>query len=271
MLPAMDILSLRQRLAALHRIATPAALSSAPLARAPLGGALDAVLDGGLARAALHEIHTPTASDSATGLGFAAILALRAASGRPILWVRQDALESRGGRLHPPGLAALGLDPSGLLLVRARDAQGVLRAGGEAARCPGLGAVLIEPMEGTRLLDLTATRRLSLAAQASGVTILLLRGTAPPRPSAATTRWLVRARPSRVLAAQAPGQPSFAVTLLRQRGGVAGQDWRLDWNPQQGRFHDASSSPTTPPFPRPVVPLPADRSAAPERSLRRAG
>ena len=105
--------------------------------------------------------------------GFAALLALRAAAGKPIAWVRQDYADVEAGALHAPGLAELGLDPDRLILVRARNAADVLRAGAEAVRCPALGAVLMEPWGEPRVLDLTATRRLSLAAAGSGVTLLL--------------------------------------------------------------------------------------------------
>ncbi len=57
---------------------------------------------------------------------------------------------------------------------------GILRAGAEAARCPAVGAVLMEPWGEARPLDLTASRRLTLAADQSGVTVFLLR--ARPRP-----------------------------------------------------------------------------------------
>jgi protein ImuA len=82
--------------------------------------------------------------------------------------------------------------------VRAADAVTTLRAGSDGARCAALGAVLIEPFGTPRQLDLTASRRLSLAAQASGVFTLLVRA-ASATPSAAQTRWLVASRPSRAL------------------------------------------------------------------------
>eukprot|EP01035_Chromulina_nebulosa_P064639 gene64639-88434_t len=58
--------------------------------------------------------------------------------------------------------------------------------------------------------------------------MLLLRVAASPAASAAATRWLVQAAPSRPLAANAPGPPAFTVTLLRHRGGAAGNTWHLE-------------------------------------------
>ena len=197
---------------------------------------------------------------------------------RQILWVRQDVLDAETGRLHPPGLAELGLDPARILLVRARDAQDVLRAGAEAARCSALGAVLIEPWGEPRLFDLTASRRLALAAEASGVTTVLLRASARQDASAARTRWLVRALPSRALEANAPGDPAFSLRLLRDRGGLGEREWRVEWNRDRQSFHERAAFQERPafheragsqgraqdaaPLSRPLVPFPADGPAA---------
>ncbi len=99
-------------------------------------------------------------------------LALRAAPGRPLFWARQDFLEGEAGRLNGVGLAEFGVDPAALSLVRGKDAEAVLRAGVEAARCKSLGAALIEIFGAPRALDLTATLRLARAAEASGVTLV---------------------------------------------------------------------------------------------------
>lgn len=235
---------------------------------------IDTALGGGLARAALHELHAATVDDAGAAVGFAAVLGLKAAAvqqavPRSMVWVRRDG-PAAAGQIYPPGLAELGLDPARLLLVRARDAVGVLRAGAEALRCPALGAVLIELWGEAPVLDLTASRRLSLAAARSGVTALLLRiaanGAGRAAPSAAMTRWAVRAVASVPLAANAPGLPAFAITLLRHRAGVPGQEWHVEWDRDRHCFRPAA------PLPRPVAAVPADRSATLAAwPLRRAG
>jgi protein ImuA len=251
---------------------------------------LDGALGGGIARAALHEIHAPGTADLVAATGFAVGLAIRAAGPRPILWVRQDVVDVETGRLHPPGLTELGLDPARVLLVRARDAEGVLRAGGEAARCSALGAVLIEPWGEPRRLDLTASRRLSLAAEGSGATTLLLRAAVTAQPSAARTRWLVSGLPSRALEANAPGDPAFSLRLLRHRGGLDEREWHVEWSrdrqsfadsvfrsrPAFAGFHPAADRPglDAAPLPGAVVPFPADGPAAAggeNPGIRRAG
>jgi protein ImuA len=207
----------------------------------------DGWLGGGLARAGLHEIHAGWSADGPAAVGFGLALARRAALGRPVLWVRQDALDHESGRLNGRGLAEFGLDPAALSLVRGRDAEAVLRAGVEAARCKSLGAALVEIYGAPRALDLTATLRLARAAELSGVTIFLLRirlgeaQTGPP-PSAAVSRWRARALPSRALAANAPGAPCFSVTLLRHRGGVAERSWRLEWQRDQALFREIAET-----------------------------
>eukprot|EP01037_Dinobryon_pediforme_P027134 gene27134-29923_t len=151
----------------------------------------------GLARAALHELYAAQEADAAGVTGVALAFARLAKPQAPILWVRQGFLDREAGVPYPPGLAEFGLDPAMLTLVRAQDAQGVLQAGLEGARCAALGAVMIELWGEAKALDLTASRRLALAAKASGTPALMVRIAATPAASAAETRWLVRAAPSR--------------------------------------------------------------------------
>ena len=218
--------------------------------------AMDEACHGGLERGVLHEIYAAATSDAAAAAGFALGLAYRAAGKKPIVWVRQDYLDTETGEPHGTGLVELGLDPDRILLVRAHDATDVLRAAGEAVRCGAVGALVIEPWGDPRVLDLTASRRLSLAAAKSGVTAFMLRVRARPSPSSAVTRWEVQPRPSATLEANAhcdpalfsaaakasrnaPGLPAFAVTLQKHRGGlVVGREWLVEWNRDQRCFQD---------------------------------
>ncbi len=217
---------------------------------------LDESLGGGLERGALHEVYAPATSDLPSAIGFAAGIALLAAHKRPIVWVRQEFLDVEAGSLYAPGLAEFGLDPAGIVLVRARDKSAVLKAGREATLCGSLGAVLIQPWADAP--DLTASRRLSLAAEASGGTALMVIAGSPV-PSAAQTRWEVRPFKSRSLPASAPGSPAFLATLLRHRGGAPAREWRLEWNRDCKCFHDRSVRHQTP-LSRPLVSVPSSRS-----------
>ena len=136
---------------------------------------------------------SPKGRQSAAATGFVAGLAGRVAARRPLVWVRQDFTEIESGALSMSGLAELGLDPRLLVTVRAADVDTALRTAADALACDALGAVVLEVWGEARQLDLVASRKLTLAAQASGVTGLLLRVAAEPQPSTAETRWIVRA------------------------------------------------------------------------------
>lgn len=209
-------------------------------------GAIDDWLGGGLVRGRLHEMMAAERSDAASVAGFAAMLALRAGEGGPLLWLRTEAAERQCGKLHGTGLVELGLDGAAVLLGIMPDDAALLKAANDAARCAGVGAVLVECWGDPRPLDLTATRRLMLAAEASGVMVLLLRMAAAESPSVAETRWAVRAAPSVPLAdgtsSGAPGHPVFDIELLRRRAGPAGVTWRVEWNRERRIFQEPAGA-----------------------------
>lgn len=224
--------------------------------RASLGHeAIDARLGGGLARGRLHELFAQDAADAGSAAGFAAMLAARL--GGLVAWLRVDQAEATGGRLHGPGLGEIGIDPARLLLVLLPDPATLLRAAVEVVRCPEIGVAVIELWRQPRPLDLTASRRLSVAADASGVTALMLRADAEPSPSTADTRWAVRAAASAPLEANAPGHPAIEVELLRQRGGPADATWRLEWVRDRSVFRDLASAAPSGAVVPPVVRRPA--------------
>lgn len=147
--------------------------------------ALDDHLGGGLPRGCLHEV--AGAVDDGAALGFCVALLGRLAAERPVLWCQPDF------DLYAPGLAAAGLDPARLIVVTARRPADRLWALEEGLRCPALAAVLGE----VDALDLTAARRLQLAAETGGVTGLVLRAGGPAATvNVAATRWRVTAVPA---------------------------------------------------------------------------
>jgi protein ImuA len=204
---------------------------------------LDGVLGGGLARGCVHEIYAPQ-DDGATAIGFAMALASRLNEGRgsPALWLRSARAMRLGGVVQAQGWAELGGIPGMSLLGTVHDGMTLLRAVVDALRCSALGVVIAESWGTLRELDLTASRRLALAAEKSGVTLLLLRLDAAPVPSAAQTRWQVSSAPSQALPGQAPGMPAFDITLLRQKSGPCGMRWRLEWDRDHRTFREAPLS-----------------------------
>jgi protein ImuA len=218
----------------------------------------DAVLRGGLAASAVHEVFAE-GHQSATATGFIAGLAGRITPRRPLVWVRQDFSELESGALSMSGLCELGLDPRLLVTVRAADTDAALRTAADALACDALGAVVLEVWGQARQLDLVASRKLTLAAQASGVTALLLRVAAEPRPSTAETRWIVRAAHSPPSSASmsaahwsAWGAPVFDAQLVRNRHGPVGR-WIMEWKCDECLFTEPSA------YPQPLAAAPAHR------------
>jgi protein ImuA len=219
--------------------------------RVALGHAdADAVLQGGLALGAVHEVFAE-GRQSAVATGFVAGLAGRATARRPLVWVRQDFTEIESGALSMSGLAELGLDPRLLVTVRAADVDTALRTAADALACDALGSVVLEVWGQARQLDLVASRKLTLAAQASGVTALLLRVGAEPEPSTAETRWIVRAAYSPP-GVSAWGAPLFDAQLVRNRHGPVGR-WIMEWKCDECLFNKPSA------YPQPVAAAPAHR------------
>jgi protein ImuA len=219
--------------------------------------AIERVLPGGgLARGALHEI-LAAGPDWAAAQGFAVSLAAGLARQGPVLWCLAE------DGLYGPGLARLGLAPDRLILVRARRPADLLWAMEEGLKTPGLAAVLGEP----KSLDLTASRRLQLAAEGSGVTGLVLRRDQVGS-SVAVTRWRVSPAPSGPALGEdirdfGLARARWQVELIRCRGadwaeGAAGHGI---WLMEEG---DASRAVPV------AVPL-ADRSAAPASKQRQSG
>jgi protein ImuA len=225
----------------------------------------DAAMQGGLAKGVVHEVFAE-GRQSAAATGFIAGLIGRVSARRPLVWVRQDFTEIESGAVSMSGLAELGLDPRRLVTVRAADVDAALRTAADALACDALGGVVLEVWGQARQLDLVASRKLTLAAQMSGVTALLLRVGAEPEPSTAETRWIVRAAHSPP-PISAWGAPVFDAQLVRNRHGPVGR-WIMEWKCDECLFNKPAA------YPQPVAAAPAHRphqAPALARQRRRAG
>lgn len=209
-----------------------------------------------LAQGVVHDLYATAPADAVAVNAFGLGMALKAATGRHIVWGLHDMMSQEAGRPHGPGLHEMGLSPRDLLLVRARDVQTLLAVGEEALRSPAVGAVLLSAWGEARAFSLTASRRLALAAETSGATLFLARAGAEPCPSAAETRWSIASHASEPLEGGAPGRTSFFAALQRRRGAGTTGSWIMEWDREQRTFRPPT------PISGGLVPLAAQRPAA---------
>jgi protein ImuA len=209
------------------------ARASLPFGVAEIDGRLP---DGGLVLGALHEVAGGGngAVDGAAAALFAAGVAARTKG--QILWcfTRQD--------LFAAALAQAGLTPERVIYVEAGDEKSVLACFEEGVRHGGLGAVVAEVAK----LSMTSSRRLHLAAEASGTIAIAVRRWRRQteaadfgQPTASATRWRVSALPSAPLPVPGVGRARWHVELIRCRAGESA-DFIVDACDAQGRL-DISS------------------------------
>ncbi|WP_282606992.1 ImuA family protein [Pelagibius sp. Alg239-R121] len=161
----------------------------------------------GLRRGCLHELSGEGAE------AFAAILSGRLKG--PVLWCA-DALA--GSDLYPPGLTAFGLDHRRLIIVRCHKPRETLSAMEDGLRCRALAAVVGEL---SARIDLTASRRLQLAAEGSGVTGFLVK-----------SAWRDQISKS---------QPISRATGKRKAGGIA-EETGTEWGQKAGETERFSAA-----------------------------
>jgi protein ImuA len=251
------VIEFREKLAAARALIKPTSLQMGREKRVALGHfGVDSALPKGLLVGALHEVFAADPQSAASASGFATALTLRAERTKKILWIRQDFSALEHGEMSGSGLLELGFDPRRLVMLRAANAADALRAATDVLACGALGAAIIEVIGTPKILDLVASRKLTLAAQAKGVMALLLRFNAPPQASSAETRWLVRSAASEDN--HEWGAPRFDVTLARNRHGQTGR-WDMEWDCDDGLFRAPQERAA---HSGAVVSAPADRPAA---------
>lgn len=217
----------------------------------------DRLPGGGLARGALHEVF---AADAGIATTFCALLAGRLAKdaeNASVLWCERPwTLDA--GALYGPALLQFGIDPARLILVRVRRDNDALWAMEEGLRCGQVAAVVGELDD----ISLTASRRLQLAAEETGVTALSLRSKVDkPPPSAAATRWRLdavthekdrpRANDNNDFLNTPPALPGLGAArwqaeLFRCRGGTSA-NWMMEWNDETGDLSVAAEIRNRPP------------------------
>lgn len=186
----------------------------------------------GLDRHALHDIAPQAYGDMPAALGFALGLTLRRLADlserRPLLWCRLAREEQEYGRLYGHGLESLGLTRNRFLTVTLKKPAALLWTMEEALKSGALALVIADA--NPKQTDLTATRRLSLAAHSGKSAGLLVFSKPQPGPTASHTSWRTATSKSRgpPYDMQAPGDPAWDIELTRVRGGRPGA-WTVEW------------------------------------------
>jgi protein ImuA len=163
--------------------------------------------------------------------GWAGFLLPQLDRSKPLLWVQDRMAILESGRIYPPGLGG-----DEILHVEARDARAALWAMEEGLRCSALSAVIGEMYGDPAALDFTATRRLAVASERSGVPCWLVRLNGNANLSGARMRWRIASAPSLIdpFDARAPGAPAWNAELFRARGFAPGR-WSVAH--EADRFH----------------------------------
>jgi len=151
--------------------------------------------------------------------GWAGFLLAQIDRAKPLLWVQDRMAILESGRIYPPGLGNFDL-----IHVETRDTREALWAMEEGLRCSALSAVIGELWGDPRALDFTATRRLAVASERSGVPCWLVRLGGVANLSGARMRWRIASRPSLFndLDPRAPGLSAWNAELFRARGHPTG-------------------------------------------------
>jgi protein ImuA len=181
----------------------------------------------------LQEVFTDERRNAGASLGFALAQAKGLLTGRriAIIYLQLADEAQKLGMPYGPGLRAFGLDPDTLILVRPENITDLLWAAEEAIACRSVAGVVADLAGRQKLLDFTASRRLSLRAAEAGSSVFLLRYGQQREASAALLRWhLLPANSGRKqYDDRAPGPARWQVRL--ERGSLARQhaEWVLGW------------------------------------------
>ena len=166
-----------------------------------------------------HEFICNHAEGVTASSGFiAGILSSLLQKSGAVVWISSSQI------IFPPALVSFGIDPSQLIFIHLK--KDLLWTIEEALKCEGLVAVVGEIAS----IDLTASRRLQLAAEQSRVTGFLLRNN--PKQlftTAFTCRWQIQPLQSETSdGLPGIGFPRWQVELLKVRNGKPGS-WQLEW------------------------------------------
>ena len=135
-------------------------------------------------------------------------------------------------------MAQAGLHPDRVIYAEAGSEKAILACFEEGLRHGGLAGVVAR----SRRLPMTPSRRLQLAAEATGTIGIAIRRWRRQteaadfgQPTASTTRWRVTALPSSPLPVPGVGRPRWLVELIRARAGECA-DFEVEACDEEGRI-----------------------------------
>ena len=186
----------------------------------------------------LHEIWSQRPRDHATATAWA--LSATVGPNKAILWVTSPQILREQGLPYGPGLLALGINPERFILVRAQCQRDQLWAIEEGLKSAAFACVIGE-LEG---LDLTSSRRLSLAAQEHQQCCLLIHRSETQPQTVAYSRWQASpahsACPNTDTNNHLPdhllGPARMTAVLGKHRGGMRPYQSLLEWHHAANRF-----------------------------------
>jgi protein ImuA len=253
------LLNLRARIAKIEN--KPALADGARAGEAP--GRPGFALPPGM----LHEIFTDGHREAGAGLGFGlgAARGMLSAARPALLYLQLSNEAQETGFPYGPGLAAFGLDPEAMVVIRTGNIVELLWAAEEGLACRAVAAVIADVGDDPKALDFTASRRLGMRSAETGTTFLLLRYGAGRTASAARMRWHLRPALSSEVAfdPREPGEARWRLTL--EKGlwqGKPNGAWHLSWTKNGFDLVDdrrAARTPAATPVPRFVPAALGDR------------
>jgi protein ImuA len=170
---------------------------------------------------AIHEFISYCMEDAAATGGFVGgLLSSIIKNDGVIIWI------SAARNIFPPAMKPFGIPPDRIIFIDLKKDPEILWTMEEALTCNGLSAVVGEVQE----LSFTASRRLQLAVEKSGITGFILRSN--PRKienNACVSRWKITSLPSEpVDDMPGIGFPRWRVELSKTRNGTPGT-WEIEW------------------------------------------
>lgn len=186
-------------------------------------------------RSGVHIFRCDTFLNGIAASTFLICLLLRELSNSNSVWISQETELHEHGTLYGEGLGSMGLPLSRMLFVQCKTSQDTLWSIEKILESGVFGVIVGELRNKSQVVDVRATRRLALRANAKRLPVYLL-VSGPVGPTAALTCWTVEpVRTSRRTGEAIANWPGWHVSLKKNKKGPCGdQILAFDWT--QKRF-----------------------------------